>query len=115
MFKKLDRLVFPLCIFGILFCSIVSLDAHLGWIDHFWTNQFLKGTQAEVTCNIDEGKIFTKTTYYFSDGSVERSYWTPDKKIPEITIKSTAHGIGWSQIKFHWVKSSFFYLSSNLG
>lgn len=84
MFSKRHRFVLTLFVCGILCCCIVSLNAHVNWFDHFWTNQFLDGTKAEITCNIDKGKTFTLVTYFFSDGSVENSYWSPDTKTPEL-------------------------------
>ena len=82
----------------IVFLSVYSLYAHNPWttLDHTAFSSFLEGTSAGLTCNF-EGRTFTRTRYYYSDGHLYRTAWYPSLTTPSMEIGSQGHGLGFAQ------------------
>ena len=86
----------------IVFLSVYSLYAHNPWttLDHTPYSKFLEGTSAAITCNF-EGRTFTRTRYYYSDGYLHSTAWYPSFTTPYMKIASKGHGLGFAQVKLY--------------
>ena len=86
----------------IVFLSVYSLYAHNPWttLEHTAFSKFLEGTNAALTCNF-EGRTFTRTTYYYSDGYIHSTAWYPSLTTPSMKIASKGHGLGFAQVKLY--------------
>ena len=86
----------------IAFLAVYSLYAHNPWttLDHTAFSNFLEGTNAKINCNF-EGRTFTRTRYYYSDGYLHRIAWYPSLTTPSMKIESKGHGLGFAQVKLY--------------
>ena len=86
----------------IVFFAVYSLYAHNPFttLDHTPFSKFLEGTSAAITCNF-EGRTFTRTRYYYSDGYLHSTAWYPSITTPSMKIESKGHGLGFAQVKLY--------------
>ena len=86
----------------IVFLAVYSLYAHNPFttLDHTPFSKFLEGTSAALTCNF-EGRTFTRTRYYYSDGYLQSTAWYPSLTTPYMKIASKGHGLGFAQVKLY--------------